>query len=93
MLSDRIRSAIFAEARRRLEHGEGGHDYDHTLRVLVNARDIAGKYPNCDMDVLETSAILHDMARPEETASQGTLCHAQIGAEMALAFLLELDLS
>ncbi len=70
--------------------GESGgcHDIDHTMRVVNNAESLAGKLPEADMQTVLLAALLHDIARPEETASKGKICHAALGAEMAEKILL-----
>ena len=41
-----------------------------------------------DMDVLVAACLLHDIGRPDQIADP-SLCHAQVGAERAYAFLRE----
>ena len=77
--------------RLKLGSGSGGHDFDHTLRVLANARMLAQELPEADLQVVETAALLHDIARPEETAAQGSVSHAELGAKLAAKWLAELD--
>ena len=62
------------------------HDRQHVYRVLKNARHIAEGMPGVDMDVLETAALLHDIGRPAQLKDPA-LDHAEVGAEMAEAFL------
>ena len=38
----------------------GGHDAAHTLRVYQNAMLIAEQEPNCDLETVAFSALLHD---------------------------------
>ncbi|HBC88753.1 MAG TPA: phosphohydrolase [Lentisphaeria bacterium] len=73
--------------RKRLESAPGCHDWEHTRRVLHNARMIADGEKKADMKVVECAAVLHDIARPEELKSKGKLCHAVIGSELADKFL------
>ncbi len=74
-----------------LRDAPGCHDYDHTLRVLRNARAIFRlELPNGserDRAEVELSALLHDIARPEELASDGAVCHARAGGPKAAALL------
>ena len=77
--------------RRKLDTVSGCHDFDHTLRVLANARMLAQALPEADLRIVETAALLHDIARPEEMASKGKICHAELGAETAAAWLEELN--
>ena len=74
----------------RLESAPGCHDWDHTLRVLRNARILMRDIRGSDGDraffdamVVECAAILHDSARPEELAANGAICHASLGGEFA----------
>ena len=62
------------------------HDKDHVYRVLYNAMAIAQEEPGADMDILITACLLHDIGRPEQIADP-RLCHAEVGAQKAFAFL------
>lgn len=68
---------------------DSAHDKDHVYRVLMGAMLIAREEAPEDMDVLIASCLLHDIGRPDQIADP-SLCHAQVGAERAYAFLLEL---
>jgi uncharacterized protein len=66
------------------ELSSSAHDLDHTFRVLQNAKLIASKMDNVDLEVLELAALLHDIARMrEDTDKTGKTDHALLGAEMA----------
>jgi len=80
---------VFERARRELGDAPGCHDFAHTLRVLKNAERIAAKEPDCDPEAVRFGALLHDVARPEELASGGKLCHAALGADKARHILEE----
>lgn len=69
----------------------GCHAQDHVDRVRRTAGWI-GRQMKARLDVLDAAALLHDIGRPLETASQGRICHAQEGAAMAEKILLELCL-
>ena len=88
-------SDAFEELRRRVEAklagGDGCHDFDHTLRVLANARMLASQLPEADLKIVELAALLHDVARPEEQSSQGRICHAAAGEKIARKLLRELE--
>ena len=71
----------------KLADAPGCHDYDHTLRVLRNAELLCSELPQADLDIVRAAALLHDIARPDEIASKGIICHAQAGAEMVLELL------
>ena len=68
-------------ARDRLEHSPACHDWDHTLRVLNNARHLC-RVEGADLRVVEFAAVLHDLGRPAELADQGRTCHADQGAAL-----------
>lgn len=67
---------------------DSAHDKDHVYRVLHSAMAIAAGEGAVDMDVLIAACLLHDIARPDQIADP-SVCHAQLGAERAKAFLLE----
>ena len=87
---ERIFSGVREAVEKKLTASPGCHDLDHTLRVLANARMLAAKIPEADSEIVELAALLHDIARPEELASQGRVCHAAAGAKIAEKLLLEL---
>ncbi len=62
------------------------HDVLHVYRVLQNARAIAAGEENVDLDVLEAAALLHDVGRPAQLKDPA-VDHAEVGADMAFAFL------
>lgn len=68
------------------------HDWDHTLRVLNNARHLV-EAENADAAVVEFAAVLHDIGRPVELADTGKTCHAERGGEMVLQLLPELGIT
>lgn len=71
---------------------EGGcHGPDHTERVHNLALHI-GHLMNARLDILSAAALLHDIGRLQETRSQGKICHAAKGAEMAGEIMTELGL-
>jgi len=65
-----------------------GHGWDHTDRVMINALYI-GKAEGADMEILHIAALLHDIGRDYEEKSNGKICHAEKGSELAESFLLE----
>lgn len=76
--------------RRAKEHfisAPGSHDWEHTLRVHRLCLRIGPK-EGADMMALEAAAYLHDIGRSVQDKSNGSVCHAAKGAEMA-ALLLE----
>ena len=77
-------AGVFANAR-------GSHDWEHTLRVLGLCKRI-GPPEKADMTVLCAAAYLHDIGRTEQDRSNGAICHAAKGAEMAKQILEPLAL-
>ena len=83
---------LVALVRDRLEHSPACHDWDHTLRVLNNARHLC-RVEGADLSVVEFAAVLHDLGRPAELADQGHTCHASRGAELAREILPSLGIT
>lgn len=54
------------------------HDLDHTLRVYNTALHI-WKIEKANLDIIEVSALLHDIARLEQDKSVWKICHAELG--------------
>lgn len=81
---EEIREAV----ERKFAGSAGDHDFDHTLRVLNNALLLLKKFPEADPEVVRFAVLLHDIARPEEDAACGGVCHAVRGAEIAEKWLL-----
>lgn len=91
----RLREAVLKRIEGLLAGEEGCHDFDHTLRVLKNARMLAAEEACSETECLliDLAALLHDCARPEEFASRGRICHAERGAEKAGEILRSLGCS
>ena len=70
----------------------GSHDWEHTLRVYNLCMHI-GKKENANLDVLQVSAFLHDIARHEQDSSGGKICHAEKGAQDSKIILKDFDFS
>jgi uncharacterized protein len=81
----KIAKGLFAAAK-------GSHDWEHTLRVYRLCRRI-GDAEGADMDVLLIAACLHDIGRCYQDASNGRICHAKKGAELAEPLIQTLPLS
>ena len=77
--------ALFAAAR-------GSHDWEHTLRVR-RLSDAIGRVEGADMTVVAVAACLHDIGRCDEDRTNGGVCHAQKGAEMAVPLVEKLPLA
>ncbi len=81
----KIAQKMFAAAK-------GSHSWEHTLRVFRLCERIGPK-EGADMDVVLIAACLHDIGRGYQDASNGRICHAQKGAELAAPLIEPLDLS
>ena len=73
-------------------NASGSHAWDHTQRVYNLCMHI-GRVEGADIEVLEIAAYLHDVGRPYQDESKGTICHAEKGAEMACALLQRYPIS
>ena len=67
---------------------DSAHDREHVYRVLYTALDLAQGEPDVDRDVLIAACLLHDIGRQAQFRDPG-LCHARVGAQMAVSHLLE----
>ena len=74
------------------DSASGSHDWDHTLRVF-RLCEMLGPAENADMVVLGVAAYLHDIGRAVQDASNGAICHAEKGAQMAAPVVEALPLS
>ena len=79
-------------AEKQFEGARGSHDWEHTLRVYRLCGHI-GIIEEVDMEVLLVAAYLHDIGRCYQDASNGTVCHAEKGAQMAWSIIRELPLT
>lgn len=70
----------------------GSHGPDHSERVLQTALAL-GQRLGARLDILAPAALLHDIGRKQESLSQGGLCHAEHGAELAAPLLRGLGYS
>lgn len=79
-----------SEIRKEIEYifnsQDSTHDFDHTLRVCNLALHIA-KIENADLEIIEVSSLLHDIARHEQDKSKWKICHAEKWWELARSFL------
>lgn len=73
------------------DNARGSHDWDHTRRVVALCERI-GPAEKADMTVLRIAALLHDIGRADQDGSDGKLCHAARGAEMAKPVVEKLPL-
>jgi uncharacterized protein len=91
-VSEGILPQIYRAAKQQFAGAPGSHDWDHTLRVLRLCRRI-GPVEGADMLVLEAAALLHDIGRPLQDATNGSVCHAVQGAAMAGRIIAALPLT
>lgn len=64
------------------------HDPQHIYRVLKIAMDIAQHEPDADREQVIIACLLHDIGRKAQLDNP-SLCHAEVGGEMAYSFLLQ----
>jgi uncharacterized protein len=77
-----VLAAVRAEAEGFFRKARGSHDWDHTERVRRLCLRI-GKKEKANLGVLELAALLHDIGRGAEDASNGKVCHGRAGAALA----------
>ncbi len=80
---------LYELVKTRLEDAPGCHDFSHTQRVMHNAEVLLAANPEADAEAVRLAALLHDIARPQELAAKGKICHAEFGAEIAAKLLVE----
>jgi uncharacterized protein len=85
-----ILEQIRNEAKMYYAGAQGSHDLDHVNRVYNNCLKIGTK-EGADLDVLKIAAVLHDIGRQKETESQGRICHAEYGAQLAREILAKFN--
>ena len=84
--------SVKERARKLFDDARGSHAWDHTLRVFRLCEHI-GTVEGADMKVLLSAAYLHDIGRCYQDASNGAVCHAEKGTEIAWPILRELPLT
>lgn len=68
------------------------HNLDHVFRVYKLCLFIAKEEENVDLEILIPAALLHDIARVEESNDKtGSIDHAILGSEIAADILKNLD--
>lgn len=72
-----------------LLNAPGCHDFDHTERVVRNALELQQLEQRGERDLIHLAALLHDIARPEEMAAGGKVCHALLGVDKADRIMLD----
>lgn len=83
---DDLLAHVKKEARARFRGARGSHDWDHTERVFRLCLRL-GRKEKADLEVLKLAAVLHDIGRQEEDASNGKVSHSRAGARLARAIL------
>jgi len=89
---DTLLRPVRAAAEAHLCNARGSHAWDHTRRVFGLCRRI-GPVEGADMDVLGAAALLHDIGRGCQDASNGKICHAERGEVLARPIVETLPLS
>lgn len=80
------KSDIKAFAEKCFSNSRGSHDWEHSRRVYNLCMHI-GQAEGADMEVLQIAAYLHDVGRSHQDESEGTICHAEKGAQIATELL------
>ena len=57
--------------------------------MIANVCALLKELPEANVEVTLLTALLHDIARPEEDNSCGAICHAELGAEIAAKMLAD----
>ena len=73
---------IKSKAEQMFASARGSHAWEHTQRVYQLCRHI-GVVEGADMEVLLLAACLHDIGRIYQDTSDGKVCHAEKGVELA----------
>lgn len=73
----------------KLKNDKTSHNYNHALRVLKNAREIAKYYKNVDYQVLDAACLLHDISFQHGFVKN----HPIVGAKQCKPILKRLNFS
>lgn len=79
-------SRLQNEVKKILDEAPSCHDFFHTMRVFSNVEKLIRMEEDVDAEtsfLAKSAALLHDIARPEELASSGRICHAKAGGPKA----------
>ncbi|MHC8516598.1 HD domain-containing protein [Sporosarcina sp. ITBMC105] len=63
---------------------DASHDFDHIVRVLKNAKQIAGTIPHADVSIITLAVLLHDIEDPKyQSVSAHSVSQilSQVGAD------------
>ncbi len=83
---------IKERAKKLFKGARKSHNWEHTLRVYKLCEHI-GAAEGADMNVLLIASYLHDIGRCFQDASNGSVCHAEKGAEMTGSIIADIPLS
>ncbi|MFA6252136.1 MAG: HD domain-containing protein [Candidatus Paceibacterota bacterium] len=87
----KIIEEIKDKAKKYFVGSDSSHDWAHVERVYNSAVKI-GKKEGAYLDVVKIAAYLHDIGRKEEIKSNGKICHAERGVEIAEEILSQYNL-
>jgi uncharacterized protein len=91
-VNSHVVSGIQKKALALFNGARGSHDWEHTLRV-VRLCELIGQKEKADMEVLLVAAYLHDVGRCQQDLSNGKVCHAEIGAQLAAPLVGKLPIA
>ena len=92
VLNESTLAALQSTVESLFEAARGSHAWDHTLRVVRLCESI-GRAEKADMDVVRVAALMHDIGRARQDDTNGRVCHARKGAEMAAEMIRDLPLT
>ncbi|MGQ9674982.1 MAG: HD domain-containing protein [Chloroflexota bacterium] len=87
----RITKEVMGRAKEYFTGARPSHDWSHTERVYQTCLKI-GPREGADCFVLGLAALLHDIGREDEYASNGAVCHAEASLAKAREILSGYDL-
>jgi len=87
-----LNNQVHEKAKALFDDASGSHAWDHTLRVRGLCKRI-GQAEGADPEVLLVAAYLHDIGRCYQDESNGAVCHAEKGSEMARPIIKSLSLT
>jgi uncharacterized protein len=90
-MADDVFAKIQEKAAAYFRNSRGSHDWSHTDRVYKLCVRI-GEKEGADLEILRIAALLHDIGREEQDRGKGQVCHAKVGAQLALQILQEIGL-
>jgi len=89
---EKIRKKIEDFAKKMLLKGGNSHNWEHTQRVLRLCRKIWEKEGG-DWEIIEISALLHDIGRYYQNKSKNKISHAKIGVKLAKKILKKIKMN